>query len=436
MLKTSNSQSGHTTQHAPQSLHTRAISNMASKMNWILGEKFDTVYPHKGSIKALWETKWKFACEKSVYPFHDGKYEDFAPIFEKLIANNINDAYSDAYTETFLPFAESLEQKASAAFSRGDSDKAAALLRRAAVVYRISRFPYVAPNETGIKRGAFERQKQAYLKAASVWSPQLKEVIIPHPHRAGLDGSHIPIYIRVPEEASRDSPVPGVLIMTGLDGYRPDNSQRSDGIISRGWGVVICEIPGTADSPADPADPDAPDRLWSSVLDYMASRSDFDMSKIAAWGLSAGGFYAIRVAHTHRERLAGCIAHGPGSHHFLDPEWLRRVEDHEYPFQIVRAWATKYGYDDPEDFCKNAQQKFSLVETKIVDQPSCRLLLLNGVDDGVVPIEDCLILFNYGSPKEGRFFQGLPHMGYPHSLSPSYKWLEGILGSPPSSVKK
>ena len=28
--------------------------------NWILGDRFDTVYPHKGSIKALWETKWKF----------------------------------------------------------------------------------------------------------------------------------------------------------------------------------------------------------------------------------------------------------------------------------------------------------------------------------------------------------------------------------------
>lgn len=28
---------------------------------WLMGEKFNTVYPHKGSIKALWETKWKFA---------------------------------------------------------------------------------------------------------------------------------------------------------------------------------------------------------------------------------------------------------------------------------------------------------------------------------------------------------------------------------------
>jgi hypothetical protein len=29
-------------------------------VNWILGDKFNTVYPHQGSIKMLWESKWKF----------------------------------------------------------------------------------------------------------------------------------------------------------------------------------------------------------------------------------------------------------------------------------------------------------------------------------------------------------------------------------------
>lgn len=29
--------------------------------NWILGDKFYAVYPHKNSIKGLWESKWKFA---------------------------------------------------------------------------------------------------------------------------------------------------------------------------------------------------------------------------------------------------------------------------------------------------------------------------------------------------------------------------------------
>lgn len=39
--------------------------------------------------------------------------------------------------------------------------------------------------------------------------------------------------------------------------------------------------------------------------------------------------------------------------------------------------AEKYGYDNVEDFIQNAQKKFSLIETGIVKQDNCRLLLLN-----------------------------------------------------------
>jgi hypothetical protein len=48
------------------------------------------------------------------------------------------------------------------------------------------------------------------------------------------------------------------------------------------------------------------------------------------------------------------------------------------PFgSITDSWAEKYGYTTTEDFIQNAQKKFSLVETGVVDQPNCRLLLLN-----------------------------------------------------------
>ncbi|KAJ5562956.1 hypothetical protein N7535_002599 [Penicillium sp. DV-2018c] len=398
-------------------------------VNWILGDKFDNVYPHKGSIKALWETKWKFCCTKSIYPFHDGSIEDFEPIFQKLIAENINDASTDAYTEAFLPTAAALEAQANEALSKGQTSTASDLYRRAAVVLRISRFPYVSPStkpETSIKRRAFNLQKKVYLQAASLWTPIIKEEVIPHKHRAGRDGATIPLYIRLPKEAS-NGPVPSVLLMTGLDGYRPDNSQRSHEIVNRGWATVIVEIPGTADSPADPADPESADRLWSSVLDYMAGRREFDMERVAAWGLSAGGYYAIRAACTHRERLAGSVAHGPGSHYVFDPEWLAKANDHEYPFELTPALAEKYGYDNLEDFVQNSKKKFSLVETGIIDQDNCRLLLLNGVDDGCVPIEDSMVLLNHGGPKEGRFFENRLHMGYPDSLPVAYKWLESVL---------
>ncbi|KAL5337463.1 alpha/beta-hydrolase [Aspergillus crustosus] len=358
-----------------------------SSIQTILGDKSNAVYPHKGSIKVLWETKWRAACVKSVYPFHDGRLEDFEPIFEKLIAQNINDAHSEQYTQSCLP--ASLEQRAATASSAGHDASTSTLLLRAAA------------------RVAFERQEEPYLRATAFWTPELEEHFIPHTHRTEKEKTYIPIYLRIPAHASAERKVSVTLLMTGLDGYRPDNSQRTHEIIRRGWGVVICEIPGTADSPADPADTASPDRLW----------------------IVAGGYYAVRAAHTHAASLVGCIAHGPGVHHFLDPEWLTKVEDHEYPFPILEAWAKKYGYEDPREFCQNAQGKFSLLENGVLENSSCRLLLLNGVDDGIVPIEDCLMLFNHGSPKEGWFYPGLPHMGYPDSLANAYKWLESLLGN-------
>lgn len=70
--------------------------------------------------------------------------------------------------------------------------------------------------------------------------------------------------MRVPEAAT--TTVPTVLLLTGLDGYRPDNTVRCDEFLARGWAAVVVEIPGTADCPADSADPEAPERLWSSLV--------------------------------------------------------------------------------------------------------------------------------------------------------------------------
>lgn len=96
---------------------------------------------------------------------------------------------------------------------------------------------------------------------------------------------------------------------------------------------VVVEIPGTADCPADSADPESPDRLWTSLLAWMGEDGRFDMRRVLVWGLSSGGYYAIRIAHTHKDQLVGSIAQGAGCHYFYDREWLERADGHEYPFQ-------------------------------------------------------------------------------------------------------
>lgn len=169
------------------------------------------------------------------------------------------------------------------------------------------------------------------MKAGRSWDEPVKEVLIPHTTAKETDREVIPVYIRLPKTAGKGK-VPVVLLMTGLDGYRPDNTQRSNEFLDRGWACVVAEVPGTADSPADPRDPESPDRLWTSVLDWMEEAGHFNMDKVIVWGLSTGGYYAVRVAHTHKERLRGCVAQGAGVHYFYDKGWIEKAEGHEYPF--------------------------------------------------------------------------------------------------------
>ena len=110
-------------------------------------------------------------------------------------------------------------------------------------------------------------------------------------------------------------------------------THASNNHLARGWGTIGVEIPGTGDCPALPQDPASSDRLWSSLLDWLDGRDELDKEKRVAWGLSTGGYYAIRIAHTHKSRLTGTVCQGGGCHRMFEPEWLDKVDHLEYPFE-------------------------------------------------------------------------------------------------------
>ncbi|AEO64969.1 uncharacterized protein THITE_2142739 [Thermothielavioides terrestris NRRL 8126] len=410
-----------------------------SPRHWIMGKAaFEGRMPHHDGIEALWEEKWQPMCAKSAYPFHDGAYEDFEPIFQHLIENNINDATSPDYTSAFISAARKIAEQGDRALEKNNQhDQALSLYLRACAVYRIARFPYITSfPQVNDKRKwtAWEEQKRVYRKAGELWENPLEEASVPHTHAEGRDLDVIPVYVRMPNPlaargVARRNGAPVVVLMTGLDGYRPDNTARCEECLRRGWATVVVEIPGTADCPADSADPESPDRLWSSLFEWMEDDGRFDMRRIIVWGLSCGGYYAVRIAHTHPHRLAGCVAQGAGCHYFFGKDWLEKVDGHEYPFQLTPAMAMKYGFDSVEEYKENAQHKFSLLYSGILDKPATRLLLVNGTRDGLMPIEDSLMLFEHGTPKEGRFFGGNLHMGYPQANSCVYPWMEEIMAS-------
>jgi FrsA-like alpha/beta hydrolase family protein len=271
-----------------------------------------------------------------VYPFMFGAAKDFEPIVEEMTKRGIQEPYDwDKYAEVFFPKAEELQAKAEEAEKAGEKEKAAEYYLRCSAVYRIARFP--APR-TPKQKEAWERckvvvKKGFQLKAEVGGYSPVHEVLIPHKHALEHERKEIPVFHQVPDGASKEKPVPAVMLITGLDGYRTELSVWAEGWRRNNVAIIVIEIPGTGDSPADPRDPLSPDRLFTSVVEWIKAQDAIDSKKVCVWSFSTGGYYSVRLAHTHPDDFAGVVAQGGGFHHMFDPEWLNNVNHLEYPFE-------------------------------------------------------------------------------------------------------
>ncbi|KAJ9627081.1 hypothetical protein H2203_003542 [Taxawa tesnikishii (nom. ined.)] len=352
---------------------------------FFIQDKLQTAAPHHESYKALWETKWKKPCEMGVYPFMFASVKDFQPVVDKLVEGGFKEPYDwDAYAQVYFPKAEELVAEAEKAEQEGNKEKASEL-------YLLREHP-------------------------------VHEVLVPHKHGIEGEGKHIPIYHQLPSGASKENPAPLVLIMTGLDGYRTELAVWMEGWRQNGVGTIVVEIPGTGDSPPCPL-----------------TLHGIDKDRVCVWAFSTGGYYAIRLAHTHPTRLAGVVALGGGAHHMFDREWLENVNKLEYPFDLATTLCYKFGYGSDFEKFKNEAGKFSLLNDGTLDKPECaRLLLVNGTEDEIFPIDDYYLCLLHGAPKEARFVQGIKHMGEPESFFIILKWiykLFGIKANPADQMK-
>ncbi|OMP81487.1 UPF0255 protein [Diplodia seriata] len=397
---------------------------MAARGKYFIQDKLQTPAAHHESFAKLWETKWKEPAEMGVYPFMFGTAKDFEPIVEEMTRVSANKGF--ALDPAIRPQAEKLTRIAEEAEAAGEREKASEYYLRSSAVWRISRFP--APRSEK-QRYAWEEGKKVCLKGLQLREHPVQEVLIPHRHAAAGEGSHIPVYHQLPAGASKDNPAPVVVIITGLDGYRTELAVWMEGWRQQGVGTVVVEIPGTADSPASKEDPLSPDRQWSSLLDWLDEQEAVDHDRVAVWAFSTGGFYAIRLAYTHPHRVAGIVSLGGGCHHMFDKEWLDQVNHLEYPFDEAHSLAYKFGYGDDVEKFKQEAHKYSLLNDGTLDKPDCtRLLLVNGTDDEIFPIDDYYVALQHGPSKEARFVPNKKHMGEPESFFIIMAWIYKLFG--------
>jgi dienelactone hydrolase len=396
-------------------------------------------FTHHDSVSALWSQKWRAPCAAGIYPFTDGKVEDFDPIFAELRTISDDDPSilyrPDDYATPFLPVAHQLVTDAEAAAAHDSTGEARDLFLRAAAVYRIARFPI---NRSALGQEAWEKGKAAYEQGGLLLDPPSVPVDIPFAHADASAGDldvAVPAYLRTPGGTRPNDGWPVLLFICGLDAYKTDHTPRTQAHVDHGYATLSFEIPGTGDCPAAPNDPTSPDRLMSSVIDWVvanASTYGFDRNKIIARGISTGGYYAFRIAHTHGDQLFAVVAQGGGCHHMFDAEWIGAQNQMEYPFALADALAFKFGYRDPDPATAVARyaadaHKFSLVDTGIVGTSTCKLLAINGMEDSIFPIEDNVIVATQGDKKDLVARGNRGHMGNPGAEDILYQWIDNAV---------
>jgi esterase FrsA len=284
---------------------------------------------------------------------------------------------------------------------RTDPAKADANYIRAWRLYSFGRWPI--PASPG-KQRSYEKAIQAFLAHAKFFDPPLEVVHIP------FEGKEIIGYLRLPKNAT--APVPIVIAVNGLDSRKEDLAESFGAILPFGVGYLAVDGPGTGQAPIKVSE--SSDRMLSKVLDYAQTRPEIDKNRLAMHGVSWGAYWATKMAIVERARLRGASAQSPPVDRFFQKDFLMNslLGNREYLFDQVPALMNilpdVHSLDEMGDYLP----KMSLVYQGLLGKPMAPMLILAGVLDTQVPIEDEYLLLGKGDvPKEAWINPHGGHLG-------------------------
>jgi pimeloyl-ACP methyl ester carboxylesterase len=291
------------------------------------------------------------------------------------------------------------DEWASAWAAVGDDLVAAGRYEEAWRYYSFARWPVpISPN----KRDAYRKALEAYLAHGKQLDPPLEVVRIP------FEGSEIVGYLRLPAPGV---PAPVVVAIGGLDSRKEDLTERFAPLLGFGVGSFTLDMPGTGEAPIKIAA--GAERIFSRALDHLSARPDVDAARIALYGGSFGGYWAVKLAVLERDRLRGVVAQSPPIDRFFAAEFARTAfTNEEYLFDLGPAMMSLYdGVATIDDFLRISPQN-SLVAQGFIGKPTAPMLVIAGVLDTQVPIADIDLLLHSGeTPKEAWINPAGGHMG-------------------------
>ena len=323
---------------------------------------------------------------------------DPADVKEALASIHTKD--KDEWAAAFMAVGDRYANEAKS-LEATDPTKANADYIRAWRIYSFGRWP--VPASPG-KQKSYAKAIEAFLAHAKFFDPPLQVVHIP------FEGKEIIGYLRLPKNAN--GPVPLVIAVNGLDSRKEDLTESFGAILPFGIGFLAVDGPGTGQAPIKVGE--HADRMLWAVIDYAQSRPEIDKNRLAIHGVSWGAYWATKMAIVERARLRGTSAQSPPIDAFFQKDFLLNhlQGNREYLFDQVPALMSVIdGANSIEDIAR-ILPTLSLVKQGLLGKPMAPMLVIGGVLDTQVPIEDLYLLLSKGDvPKTAWINPQGGHLG-------------------------
>jgi dipeptidyl aminopeptidase/acylaminoacyl peptidase len=181
---------------------------------------------------------------------------------------------------------------------RGRTRTAGEAWVRAALSYHFAKFVWMVDMDR--HREAADRAVAALREAHRLLDPAAERVEIP------FEGSSMVATLRRPPAAGRP---PVVLLLPGLDSTKEEFFHWENVFIDRGMATLSLDGPGQGETGYTTHIRPDYEVAVGAALDHLAAREDLDLDRVAAAGVSLGGYYAPRAA-AFEPRVRAAVAIG------------------------------------------------------------------------------------------------------------------------------
>lgn len=302
-------------------------------------------------------------------------------------------SYSD-WAEQWFTNGAKWEQRARESEVRGHFRTARDFYIQAFFGYRIGEFAIY--EDTGPKRRGYSKVIECFRKITQWSSPPIEHIEVP------CDGQKLPGYISLPK--GQRGAVPLLVWIYGADGVKEDHwFTYVKEAYERGIACVVVDRPGGGESLRLRGVVDRPDSevLVASILDFLASRSEIDMKRVAVAGSSMGGYYAPRAA-AFEKRIQACVC---------SCALYNALEGLFDPYPPIRPNLMYNAGAKTEEQAREIYRNFSL--QGVAELIRCPCLILHGALDRLIPVSQAYQLYEaIQGPKQIRIWDdGVHSMG-------------------------